>query len=159
MNLSQIKPGLTSFVPLVLCLASTFYLVGLIWVIQLLQYPLMAKVGEAQFQSYHLEHTNRIVLALSLPVLLSLGSSVVLLAIHPAGIPEWMVWLNLGLNGLFWIVTAVIQIPIHTDLSAGFNSILIQTLVDSNWWRTLIWTVEGFLLLVMLGFALNTALK
>ncbi len=159
MQMPEIKPGLASYLPLIACLASTFYLIGLIWVIQLLHYPLFEKVGESAFELYHAEHTERIVLALSLPVLVSLGSSLLLLVVRPPGIADWMVWLNLSLNLLFWIVTATIQIPLHTTLSAGFKTTVIRALVDSNWWRTSIWTVEGFLLLIMLGLALNTTLK
>lgn len=159
MQLSEIKPGVWSFFPLLICLASTFYLVGLIWVIQLIQYPLFAKVGAQEFPAYHLEHTERIVLALSIPTLLSLGSSFTLVGVRPPGIPDWMTWLNLGLCLMFWVVTAIVQIPLHTTLSAGFQEALIKSLVDSNWWRTLIWTLQGILLVVMSGLALNTALK
>ncbi len=159
MQLSEIKPGVWSFFPLLICLVSTFYLVGLIWVIQLIQYPLFAKVGAAEFLAFHLEHSERIVLALSIPTLLSLGSSFALLGLRPAGIPDWMTWLNLALCLSFWVVTALVQIPLHTTLSAGFDEALIKTLVDGNWWRTLIWTLQGLLLVVMSGFALIKAIK
>ena len=40
--------------------ASTWALVGLIWIVQLVHYPLMATVGTPQFPSYHAAHAQRI---------------------------------------------------------------------------------------------------
>ena len=143
--------------PLLICLAATFYLVGLIWVIQLLQYPLFAHVGEANFLTYHAEHSRRIVIALSLPVLLVFGSAFWLLFVRPAGVPVWAVWLNLVLTFAFWIVTALIQVPRHAQLGSGFQADIVAVLVASNWLRTVLWTAQGFLLVWMTAAAFTTA--
>ena len=39
--------------------AATWALVGLIWTVQLVHYPLFAQVGADTFRSYHARHTQR----------------------------------------------------------------------------------------------------
>ena len=39
---------------------STLYLVGVIWVVQILHYPLLANVGANGYVAYHNLHTSRI---------------------------------------------------------------------------------------------------
>ena len=141
------------YLPLLLCLAATFYLVGLIWVIQLLQYPLFAHVGTGTFLAYHAEHSRRIVLALSVPTLTVFGCDAALFWLRPAAVPLWAVALNFGLTLLFWVVTACVQVPLHGKLGGGFEATLARALVRSNWARTCIWTAQGFLLLWMAAIA------
>ncbi len=141
--------------PLIVALASTFYLVGLIWVVQLLVYPLFGAVGPNEFLAYHADHIQRIVGALSIPVLLQFGSAFLLLVIKPEAVPDWAVWLNLALTFGFWFITAALQIPIHNKLDGGFSAALVQELVTSNWVRTLYWTAQGFLLVWMLIISLK----
>ncbi len=145
-----------NYVPLLICLAATFYLTGLIWVIQLVHYPLFARIGLQEFNFYHNEHSNRIVIALSLPTLLAFVSAVLLVWLHPAAVPGWSIWLNLGLTFGFWVVTGLVQVPLHGRLGQNSSEAekLIQALVKSNWWRTCIWTAQGLLLVWMMLIAL-----
>jgi len=140
--------------PLVICLVTTFYLVGLIWVIQVVHYPLFARVGPNEFEVFHTEHSQRILIALSIPTLLTFISSCTLLWIRPISVPDWSAWFNLALSGSFWVVTALVQVPKHGLLGKGHSAEVIAALVTSNWSRTLIWTSQGLLLLWMLLVAL-----
>ena len=45
---------------LLACAFSTAAMTGLIWLIQVVQYPLMGSVGTEQFVSYEQQHCNRI---------------------------------------------------------------------------------------------------
>lgn len=43
---------------------------------------------------------------------------------------------------LIWILTFLIFVPIHNNIQAGkFDTLLLRKLVQSNWFRTLLWTL------------------
>ncbi len=131
--------------------ASTLILVGLIWVIQVVHYPLFAYVGEAGFPAYEAEHSSRITLIVMPLMLIELGSAGLLLLTPPAGIPTWQATLGLGLVLLAWGVTFFVSVPQHNILSGGFDAAAHRLLVESNWLRTLAWSGRGLLVLWWLG--------
>ncbi len=141
--------------PLLICLVSTYYFVGLIWTIQLVQYPLFAAVGQESFLAYHAQHSQRIVFALGLPFLLSFISACLLFWLHPISVPLWVILLNLLLACSAWVITGLIHVPLHRSLGAGYSALIIQRLVSTNWLRTIVWTMQGLLLLWMLAIAVH----
>ncbi|MEM1179111.1 MAG: hypothetical protein AAGM22_12255 [Acidobacteriota bacterium] len=127
--------------------ASTLPLVGLIWTIQLVQYPLFARVGEAAFTGYHAGHSARItwvVLPLMLAELVSAG---LLLTRIESPVTGATAWLGAALVGVIWLSTAFLQVPRHGELASGFDAASHQFLVASNWLRTVAWTARGGLVL------------
>ena len=44
---------------LLACLASTLFMTGLIWFVQVVHYPLFDRVGAARFVPYHAAHSRR----------------------------------------------------------------------------------------------------
>ncbi len=43
---------------------------------------------------------------------------------------------------LIWILTFLIFVPIHNNIQGGkFNTPLLRKLIQSNWFRTLLWTL------------------
>lgn len=123
-------------------------LVGLIWTIQLVHYPLFARVGAAAFSAYESEHIGRITL-LVLPLMLAeAGFALLLVVAPPEGIPIWQVWAGLGLVAVVWLMTFFVNVPQHAALGAGFDSAVHQSLVSSNWVRTLAWSAHGVLALL-----------
>jgi hypothetical protein len=131
-------------------LASTWALVGLIWTIQVLHYPLFKQVGTAAFPAYHTTHNQRITPLVLVLMLAELLTALALVAERPAAMPTWAAWLGMGLVGLIWFSTAFLQVPYHGQLSAGFSEEAHQNLVLSNWLRTLAWTARGGLLMWVL---------
>lgn len=126
-------------------LAATWALVGLIWTIQLVHYPLFAQVGREAFVGYHRRHTRQITWVVAPLMGMEIGTA------------GWLVWMGmrepwflfalvpLGFN---WVSTALVQIPLHNRLAEGFDSDAHRRLVATNWWRTLAWSVRGVCLLV-----------
>lgn len=159
MEMAKERAGLAMYWPLLISLVSTFYFMGLIWVIQVLHYPLFARVGSSEFQAYHNEHNQRITMLLGLPVLVAFAGAVLLVSVKIPGVPAWSSWLNLVFTFSFWLVTAAVQIPLHEILSGGFSAQTIQALVDGNWIRTFIWTFQGGLLLWMTAVAMQAILQ
>lgn len=136
---------------LILQLASTLFMTGLIWLIQLVHYPLFAHVGRAEFPLYEALHTRKITLIVMPMMLVELGSALVLVASPPPGFSRLLPSIGLTLLAAVWITTAVWSVPAHGALSGGFQDGPHATLVATNWIRTLAWTARSGVLLWMLA--------
>lgn len=131
---------------LVLNLAATWYMVGLIWMVQVVHYPLFDRVGEPQFARYESEHARRITPIVGLPMLLELATAAALAFQTLPGFPRWVAISGLVLVLTIWLSTALIQVPCHAKLEQGFDAETHNWLVTSNWIRTLLWSVRGVLM-------------
>ena len=56
---------------------------------------------------------------------------------------------GVGLVLLNLATTALVQVPLHRRLSAGWDDRAIRTLVASNWVRTAAWTARAVILLLV----------
>ncbi len=129
--------------------AVTWLLVGLIWFVQVVHYPLFAAVGDEQSVTYAVEHqrlTGYVVIA---PMLLELGLAVILVARADSG-ERWLPILGLGLLAVVWLSTFLLQVPLHRQLLDGQDPVVVERLVATNWIRTLAWSARGCLALWML---------
>lgn len=136
-------------------LISTWYMVGLIWMVQVVHYPLFAKVGSEQFDSYQVSHQSLTSLVVGPPMLIEIATAVLLLWNRPAAVPAWSVYLALGLLAIVWASTAFLQVPCHEKLTGGFDAAIHSRLVVSNWIRTVCWTGRGALVTWMLVLAFD----
>lgn len=122
-------------------LASTWALVGLVWIIQCVQYPLLAHVGEEAFPHYHQEHMKRITPVVAILMGTELVAAGLLAVSGEAG-----QWLAIPVAGV-WLSTAFIQVPQHKELEKGpagpARYQAIGRLVRGNWIRTVLWTGRG----------------
>ena len=127
-------------------LASTLPLVGLIWTIQVVHYPLFGLVGEDSQADYQKAHMRRITWIVAPLMLVELTCAGLLWVLEP-GDP----WAIAGavLVGIIWASTAVIQVPCHDRLVRGFDRQVHRRLVDTNWVRTIAWTLRGGVVVVM----------
>ncbi|NND85437.1 MAG: hypothetical protein HKN46_09845 [Acidimicrobiia bacterium] len=123
--------------------ASTWFMVGLIWTIQLVHYPLFARVGAEGFIAYEADHTRRMGWLLALPATIEVVTGGLLVWLRPDGVPLWLVIGTGFLLFLIWLVTISVQVPNHVRLSQGFDLTRIEALVASNRWRALLWTLRG----------------
>ena len=131
-------------------LAFTLYMTGMIWSMQVFEYPLFALVGRNEFLSYHAAHNRSLPFFVILPSVLALGSAIVLFWIRPAGIPLWSVVVVVALDLAVIVSTVAWQAPLHGRLDReGFSAEIIGTLVRSNWIRTVLWTINALFLLII----------
>ncbi len=131
-------------------LGATLYMVGLIWFVQVVHYPLFSEVLRPDFGVYEDLHSRLTTLVVMPPMLIEIGTAFLLLAFRPAGFPFWAAAVGLGLVLLIWASTFFLQVPQHSALTLGFNAEAHQFLVVSNWVRTLAWSGRGLLLLWVL---------
>ena len=134
--------------------ASAWFLTGLIWVIQVVHYPLFSAVGRAEFAAYEASHTRLITTVVGPVMLLELATSVLLLVMRPASVPAWAAATGVALVAIAWISTIALQVPAHGRLAQGFVEDAHALLVHSNWIRTAAWTLHGALCAWMLHNAL-----
>lgn len=124
-------------------LAATLYMTGLIWFVQLVHYPLFAKVGTENFAAYESVHRRLTGVAVAPAMLLELATAV-LLVLHPPLLlrGEWA-WAGLALVAVIWASTFLLQVPQHDILQHGFEARSHEQLVASNWIRTAAWTLRA----------------
>lgn len=132
--------------------AATWTLVGVIWVMQLVHYPLFALVGESQFREYERRHQRAITWIVAPTMLIELLSAVALVLLATEGW-AWLAWTGLGLVGVNALTTGLVQGPLHSRLERGFDPALHKRLMTSNWVRTAAWTLRGAITLIMLSYA------
>jgi hypothetical protein len=121
-------------------------MLGLIWMVQVVHYPLFERVSREHYVAYHQDHLRKITYIV-LPLMgCELASAVAFcVGAHPLmlGHPAWLG--SLALLAVVWTSTAVIQIPLHNRLASGFDSLTHHKLVVSNWIRTVAWTLRTVL--------------
>ncbi|TWT73825.1 hypothetical protein Pla123a_37190 [Posidoniimonas polymericola] len=130
----------------VLQLAATLIMVGLIWFVQLVHYPLLGAVGEPQFAEYEQAHCRLTGYVVIPPMLVELATAAAMLAWRPDGVPRWVPLAGMGLLAVVWLSTFVLQAPAHGRLVGGYEAATHHLLVASNWLRTSAWTARGGLL-------------
>ena len=136
--------------------ASTLFMVGVIAVIQVVHYPLFARVGAASFPPYAAEHGWRITWVVAGPMLVELVTAIWLVFRPlPPGVPSWMAWAGLAAVGGLWLSTFLLQVPQHEVLRVGFDSEAHRRLVLSNWLRTVLWSLRGVWVLYLLARAMG----
>lgn len=139
--------------------ACAWFLTGLIWVIQLVHYPLMARVGKAGWVGYQHAHMRRITWIVAPAMLVEAGSAALCLLLVFNGLDTdpgsggSVVWhaVLVGLLVVIWVSTGLLQVPAHTRLTRGFDGGAHRRLVRSNWIRTAAWSARAVLLGMMLA--------
>ncbi len=125
--------------------ASTWAMIGLIWFVQVVHYPLFEAVGESEFPRYSANH-SRLTTWVVLPLMsVELATAFLLWRGH-SGLLES---LGLGLVVLLWLSTLVFFAPLHGRLSQGFDPARWRLLVKANWGRTWLWSLRGILVIFM----------
>jgi hypothetical protein len=121
-------------------------LVGLIWTIQVVHYPLMRRVPESAYGAYQREHMRRITAVVGPLMLAEAATAAAVVVLRPAGVPMTLAWTGLGLVVLLWAMTATVQGPLHNRLvQGGKDDALLARLIASNWVRTAMWSARGVL--------------
>ena len=126
--------------------ASTWLLVGLVWVVQLAIYPQFASVGRGEFRRYHERYASGITWVVA-PAMAVEGLTGAWLLLAPEYAEQrWLYGVGMGLIVLNAALTAFVAVPLHGRLGAGFDEATHRRLVLANLPRALAWTARGLLL-------------
>ena len=128
-------------------LVATIFMTGAIWVIQVVHYPLFVRVGAVVFRDYAAAHNTLITYVVLLPMVVEAGLALLWLWQRPSPVPAWAAWVGLALVGVLWFSTFFLQSPQHGVLLRGFDGDAHRLLVNTNWLRTVAWSLRSALLL------------
>jgi len=130
--------------------SATLFLVGLIWMVQVVHYPLFNDVGEKNYVQYQQRHQSNITYIVGPVMLIELSTAILMVWYPMEGIGKSLIYAGIALVVLIWLSTAFIQVPCHEKLVRGFDPAAYKWLVNSNWIRTFAWTVRGIVVIWML---------
>ena len=126
--------------------AATWAMAGLIWMVQLVHYPMLATYSALAPATAAVDHQRRISWVVGPLMAVEGVTALVLLVDRPSTMPLWSAWLAAALLGVALLSTVLVQVPLHTRLAQGHDERVGERLVNSNWVRTVAWTVRGLLL-------------
>lgn len=122
-------------------------LVGLIWIIQCVHYPSFGFI-EKHRDNFHVFHVRSITPIVAPLMVFELLISVFLFHKNL----NFFFGAMLLLVILIWLSTFLIQIPFHEKIKDEWNEKKINSLVRSNWIRTILWSLK---LVILIWFYLG----
>lgn len=137
-------------VVLLLNVVSTFTMVGVIWFVQVVHYPLLSVVPVESASTVAVDHQRRTGWVVMAPMTVEGFTTLGLLKWVPDGVAWWVPWLN----GVFLAValgcTVFLSVPRHARMAAQPDASVGRELVVTNWPRTVAWSARGIVLVLML---------
>jgi len=128
----------------------TFALTGLIWCVQLVNYPLFPLVDRDKFCDFEKKYQRRISFLLFPLTVLECFFAILMLTVAKDGMHRILTCICFALLLFIWFSTFCLQIPEHVELSHGFNLKNIKRLILTNWIRVIAWTLRSLLLFWLL---------
>lgn len=132
-----------------LYLASSLYLTGLIWFVQIVHYPLFDVVRDSS-GVYYRKHSARTSYVVLLPMIIQLACAI-WFAFVPDGYDALLMRFLLALVVLLWLSTFLLAVPQHNLLAKGYDGRAVKRLVQTNWIRTVLWSAHSGVLMNMLN--------
>lgn len=128
---------------------ATLHMVGLVWFVQVVHYPMFASVPAPAFAAYSTEHSRRTSWVVGPPMLAEGATALAIAVLAPS---------PLSLAGLALVValacvTVLVSARCHGRLAHGFDAAQHRRLVTTNWLRTALWTARGAIALALLAGA------
>ncbi|MFZ9920475.1 MAG: hypothetical protein ACO3FQ_04865 [Terrimicrobiaceae bacterium] len=127
-------------------LVATFLMTGIIWFVQIVHYPMLARLPHEDFAEIEREHCDRTGFVVAPPMLVEAFTLVWLIL---RGFDSPLFLFTAALLGVVWISTFILQVPAHRALLLGWNETAHRRLVLTNWIRTAGWTLRAGILVVI----------
>ena len=131
-------------------LVSACIMVGVIWFVQLVHYPLLAVVPVESAKQVAEKHQRWTGIVVGPPMVVEGVSTLILWANTPPGVWWWLTWVNDAFLAIALLCTIFLSVPRHARMVEAPDAKVGRELVLTNWPRTIAWTMCGFLAAVML---------
>jgi hypothetical protein len=131
-------------------LAATLFMTGVIWFVQVVHYPLLARVPPEAIPAYQAANVWTTASLVAVPMWIEGVTAVLLLWRRPPGLPVNPLRLGLALLAVIWLSTWQLELPRHEALRTAFDPATLRSLIDTNWVRTAAWTARSALALTLL---------
>ncbi len=136
-------------------LFTTIYMTGIIWLVQIIHYPLFKLVGSEQWSHYHQQHIKLTSIVIAGPMIIELFTYLLMFYLSAVYRQNLFFIVSGLLLVAIWVTTFFVSVPLHNSLASGFSERPWSLLVSTNWIRTVAWTVRCLLLLWCLKFTLK----
>lgn len=130
---------------LVVNLLATWTMVGVIWFVQVVHYPLLSVVPVESAASVAVEHQRRTGWVVGAPMALEGVSTLALLFMVPQGVAWFVPWLAGIPLAVALGATIFLSVPRHERMARDPDIEVGRELVTTNWVRTIAWTSRGFI--------------
>lgn len=131
-------------------------MVGVIWFVQVVHYPLLSVVPVDSASSVAVEHQRRTGWVVMLPMTIEGVTTLLLLAMVPDGVAWFVPWLAGIPLAVALLSTVLLSVPRHARMAAHPDETVGRELVSTNWVRTIAWTIRGFITFGMVIATLAT---
>ena len=131
-------------------LVSACIMVGVIWFVQLVHYPLLAVVPVESAKQVAEKHQKWTGIVVGPPMAVEGVSTLILWANTPSGVWWWLTWANGACLAVALLCTIFLSVPRHARMVDAPDAQVGKELVLTNWPRTIAWTMCGLLAAVML---------
>ena len=112
-------------------------LVVLIWLVQIIIYPGMRGWDKVRFVNLHRDYCRRIAFIVG-PLMCSQAA----LALYQViGAQNRTAIVQVLLIAVVWGVTIFVSMPLHGRLGRGYDARALTLLINTNWLRTVGWTL------------------
>lgn len=130
-------------------LVATVVMIGVIWFVQIVHYPLLSVVPVEAAAATAVEHQRRTGFVVAAPMAVEGVTTLALLVAVPDGVAAWMPWVGGVLLAVALGSTVFLSVPRHARMAANPDARVGRELVVTNWPRTIAWTARGALCVAM----------
>lgn len=125
-------------------------MVGVIWFVQVVHYPLLSVVPVESAASVAVEHQRRTGWVVMVPMTVEGLTTLLLLGMVPEGVAWFVPWLAGIPLAVALLATVLLSVPRHARMAANPDATVGRELVTTNWVRTIAWSVRGIVTAGML---------
>lgn len=130
-------------------MVATWTMVGVIWFVQVVHYPLLSVVPVESASTVAVDHQRRTGWVVALPMAAEGFTTLGLLFAAPDDVTSILPWIAAVLLAVALGCTVILSVPRHARMAAHPDELVGRELVVTNWPRTIAWSLRGLLVLVM----------
>ena len=129
---------------------ATCLMTGVIWFVQWVHYPLVAKVPVDRAVETAIDHQRRTGQVLAIPMAVEGFTTLGLLIIRPESVHIFWPWFGAVLLAVALGSTVFVSVPLHAKMATNPTADFGQRLVVTNWPRTIAWSLRAVVCSVMI---------
>lgn len=117
--------------------AASWFMVGLVWFVQCVHYPLLSDLPAETVPAYQIAHMRRTSPLIPIVMLLEAATGVWIYD----GSTIWIA--NFLLLLFIWVFTFAVIVPLHVRLATKYDPAIHRRLLTTNLIRSLVWLAHG----------------
>lgn len=129
---------------------ATCLMTGVIWFVQWVHYPLLAKVPVDRAVETAIDHQRRTGQVLAIPMAVEGFTTLGLLIIRPESMHIFWPWFGAVLLAVALGGTVFVSVPLHAKMATNPTADVGRRLVVTNWPRTIAWSLRAVVCSVMI---------